>query len=309
VSETQGELKVLVATPAYGGRVFRGFHESITQMIIAFGREFPFVEFQSRVIDVPVLSTARNILASIVLDDPSFTHLLFVDADMAFSPRLIARMLAFRKPIVGTIYPEKKVDYDAFRIALKQEQRSTMQAMLVAGAYVCGAEMDWRGAPDGVMELKIVDGFAPTRLSGTGIMLIERDVLVRMREALPHLWVPEPAPEIRGWGLLHGGLLQCFESVANVQGYFVSEDIAFCLRWVQDMGGEIWAAVDEAIVHSGPTRYQGCFEVRMKSSGNIRMVSRSRHGGGEDWYSELLGGRPGVGLELRRRRQESPDRR
>ncbi|TBW33505.1 hypothetical protein EYW49_20225 [Siculibacillus lacustris] len=280
-------MKVLIATPAYGGKVFRGFHESVTQTVLAFGRQFPFVAFEHRLIDVPVLATARNILASLVLADESFTHLLFVDADMAFSPKLIARMLAFRKPVVGSIYPEKKIDFDVLRVAMKQTQRTSLQALLTSAPYVCGAEVVWGEAADGVTELEVRDGFVRTRLSGTGVMLIEREVLVRIRDAMPDLWIAEPAAQIRAWGLAEGGLLQCFDSVVNSVGYFVSEDIAFCLRW-GELGGEIWAAVDEAIVHSGSARYYGRFDVRLKASNNLVIKERSRHGGGADWFRARL---------------------
>ncbi|MER2606626.1 MAG: hypothetical protein ABTQ29_12390 [Siculibacillus sp.] len=281
-------MKILIATPAYRDQVMRGYHETVCELITLFAARFPFVEFEQKIIDVPLLTTARNILASIVLDDPSFTHLLFIDADMAFSPMLVARMLAFRKPVIGAFYPEKKVHWARLAAAMTPE-RTTVQARLIASSYVCGGNEISEIRSSGQVVTRVVDGFVRAHACGAGAMLIERQVFERLREVHPELWVEAPGEQIRAWGLERGGLLQCFDGRLNEQGYHVSEDVAFCLRWT-DVGGEIWAAVDEAIVHSGSTRFQGHALIHLKGEKGLRMrdVRRRSRGASDRWYVRAL---------------------
>ena len=281
-------MKILIATPAYRDQVLRGYHETIAQMVSIFAERFPFVTFEQRLIDVPLLTTARNILASIVLADESYSHLLFVDADMAFSPLLVARMLRLSKPVVGVFYPEKRIDWERLGKAMTPE-RSTLQARLVAAGYVCQGEEISEIYDDGRKVTRVVDGFVRAHLCGAGVLLIERRVLETLRETNPELWIAEPGEQIRRWGLEQGGLLQCFDTRVNEAGFMVGEDVAFCLRWTET-GGEIWTAVDEAVVHSGTTRCPGHALVALASDPKltVRMVDRRGKGRDDAWYRRVL---------------------
>ena len=69
----------------------------------------------------------------------------------------------------------------------------------------------------------------------------------------------------------------------------VGEDIAFCHRWRQ-IGGEIWAVVDEAIVHQGVARYQGHALIALKSDPayRVRGVQKRSRGRDDPWYLRAL---------------------
>src|SRR5262245_56036156 len=107
-------MKILLATPAHGGQVCVGYHESIVNTLMFFKTEYPGIVFEPKIISVALLPVARDILASIVLNDPSYTHLLFIDADMGFKPELIAKLIAFQEDVAGVIAPKRKFDYAAF---------------------------------------------------------------------------------------------------------------------------------------------------------------------------------------------------
>ena len=128
-------MKVLIATPVYGDTVSSGYHSSILDTIGFFAREFPHIEFVHAVRSTSFFPQVRNILASDVLDDPSFTHLLLIDPDMGFGPALVAKMLALGQPVVSAIYPEKKRDFDGFRRVL-QGGAKPVQAELASMEYV-----------------------------------------------------------------------------------------------------------------------------------------------------------------------------
>ena len=282
--------KILIATPAYGDMVHRGYHESIAGMVSAFALAAPGIVFEQKVVNIPVLSMARNILVSLVLDDPSYTHLLFVDADMAFSPSLVAKMLQSGRPFVACVYPEKQTHWKELGETLADPEVPTMQARLIASSYVCAEAVMEKVFPDGRHLIEVVDGMVEFGLVGTGVMLISREALLALREGYANLWVEEPAEEVRERGLTEGGLLRCFDTFVNEDGYMVGEDIAFCHRWRQ-IGGQIWAVVDEAIVHQGVARYQGHALIALKSDPALRVrgVQKRSRGRDDPWYLRALG--------------------
>ena len=255
-------MKILLATPAHGGMVCLGYHQSILSTHAFFRAEFPGIQFEDRSIVYSVLSISRNILASMVLNDTSFSHLLFVDSDMGFSPSLIAKMIAFQKPVVGCIYPMRKFNYDWFH-ASGFVHKDPMMARMLANDYVGGnGALITTAGPKGERQPQLVDGFVKVSYAGTGIMLIQRDVLQAIKDRFPELWVAKPSEMYRQHGL-KGGLLQCFDSVQGADGLFPGEDIAFCRRWVEGCGGEIWSCVDEAIMHIGQENFIGHYLLKM----------------------------------------------
>jgi hypothetical protein len=255
-------MKILLGSPVHGGMVCLGYHEAILRTLIFFGREYPGITFGIRTVVSSMLPFARNILASMALNE-SFSHLLFVDSDMGFSPTLIAKMIALQKPVVGCICPKKAFNYEWFH-ASAATYENPMVARLLANDYIGGqsaviAEL----GPDGQRTACLVDGFVRVQYAGTGIMLIHRDVFVAIKERYPELWVEDPGEKYRSFGL-HGGLLQCFDAVQGPDGIFPGEDIAFCRRWVDGCGGDIWASVDETIVHIGQENFLGQYLLKLQ---------------------------------------------
>lgn len=259
-------MKILLATPAYGGLVHTGYHESVLSTVSYFQREFPGFEFVSSILSLSLISTARNVLASQVLADESFTHILFIDADMGFGPSLVARMLARNKPVVGIVAPQRRLDYEAYHQARARTDNQLL-ARVIANGYVAGddAVMVEQGS-DGRRVVTVVDGFVRVSHTGTGIMLIQRGVLEAMRDYYPGLYLAEPPAHVRALGVPRGGYLQCFEPARDQHGLALGEDVSFCLRWTREMGGEIWANVDEAIIHTGSDHYAGQYLSRLEHS-------------------------------------------
>jgi hypothetical protein len=269
-------MKVLIATPVYGDTISTGCHLSILETIGFFAREFPHIEFQSRVLSTSFFPHARNALVSQFLNDESYSHLLFVDSDMGFTPELVAKMLAFGKPVVGAIYPEKSRSFDAFR-RLLQSDSNTMRAQLASVDYVYGGDalVTTKGR-DGVEEIEVIDGFVRVTRAGTGILLVAREAAEKIRDRFPELWTAEPTDWVRSTGHMSGGLLQCFAVIPSDDGVEIGADIAFSKRWVEGCGGEIWSCVDEAIIRTGSENYVGQFlgHLKVTETSERRVVER-----------------------------------
>lgn len=57
-----------------------------------------------------LITRARNTLVQLFMDG-DYTHLLFIDADLAFNPESVLRMVDFNKDVVTGVYPRKTIDW------------------------------------------------------------------------------------------------------------------------------------------------------------------------------------------------------
>lgn len=260
-------MKILLGTPVHGGLVCLGYHEAVIRMLAFFRENFPTVQFENRSPVSSMVTFARNLLASMVLNDKSFSHLLFIDSDMVFSPTLIAKMIAFNKPVVGCLCPMKTFDYAWFH-ASGVVHENPLIARLLANNFVAGGGLITTKGPNGEARPELVDGFVRATYGGTGIMLIQRDVFEQIRQRFPELWVEKTDTAYRAFGL-QGGVLQCFETIAAENGIYNGEDVSFCHRWVNGCGGEIWCCVDEIIGHIGQETYLGQYIVKMQKGESL----------------------------------------
>jgi hypothetical protein len=261
-------MKILLATPAHGGQVTTTYCDTVVAMLDHFADRHPQIRFEHKFLSLSLLPFMRNVFANLVLQDESFTHLLFVDADMGFAPSLIEHMIAADKPLVGAIYPHRRFDLDKF-YSLADGIADPAIAQLVAIDYVSAGSIELvdgisrDGEPHPASNL-VTDGpCVRVRDVGAGVMLIRRDVFERIKERCPQLWCEAIADTYAKFGL-KGGVLQCFEPMPDERGHYCGEDIAFCRRWVEGCGGEIWAVVTETITHVGRETFVGNFLTKLQ---------------------------------------------
>lgn len=250
-------MKILIGTPIYDSQVLARYHGSILGLLSRFRSLHPDIAFENCLIDGTLVARARNGIASLFLANESLTHLLFVDADMGFHPDLIRKMLAFNAPIVGVVYPRRQQD-PARIVTVAREVSDPALCGPIAQSYV--GEEDLLRDDTGAL---VVDrGFIRMKRLGTGIMLIQRSALERMKQAYPDL-VVQAERMYRTMGL-EGDVFQAFESFPGPDGVYYSEDYAFCQRWVDGCNGELWAVVDETIFHVGRQEFAGNYLAKLR---------------------------------------------
>tara|TARA_B100000401_G_scaffold163730_1_gene109409 strand:- start:9781 stop:10440 length:660 start_codon:yes stop_codon:yes gene_type:complete len=99
-------MKILIATPAYGSQVYTQYTESLVATCLML--KSLNIEFEIRFIGNQIVTRARNMLSYIFLKDESFTHLLFVDADVCWNPLDVKKLLEHDLECVIGVYPNKK---------------------------------------------------------------------------------------------------------------------------------------------------------------------------------------------------------
>jgi hypothetical protein len=239
-------IHLVVATPCFGGQVSSIYASSIFALQRAL-RAKSNVDFKVQLRDGDALITrARANLVTLFLDDPAATHLLFVDADIGFTPEQVFRLIESGADVVAGVYPIKRVNWDKARRALEANLPNVPAASL---DYVLEIEN-----PDQVV---VVNGFARVRYAGTGFLMIRRPVLEAMCAhpdyASLRFFREHSLDALAG----SPNRFALFESMIDqATGTYLSEDFAFCKRWT-DIGGEIWADLNSRLDHVGPSVFHG----------------------------------------------------
>ena len=237
-------VHLVVATPCFGGQVSSIYAGSIFALQRAVQR-MSNVDLKVLLRDGDALITrARANLVTMFLDDPAATHLLFVDADIGFTPDQVFRLVESGADVVAGIYPIKRVNWDKAGRALAANRPDVSSAAL---DYVF--EID---DPDCIA---VVNGFTRIRYAGTGFLMIRRHVLEQMcrRYAELQFFREHSHDELVG-SRNRFALFECM--IDERTGTYLSEDFAFCKRWT-DIGGEIWGDLQSRLDHVGPSVFHG----------------------------------------------------
>ncbi|MDB5496581.1 MAG: hypothetical protein JWP28_612 [Phenylobacterium sp.] len=254
MSELAGEmvlpsntLHLVVATPCYGGVVTQRYMQSVCGLMLAATHDNVTVTLELLGND-SMITRARNSLVATTLDNSDATHLMFIDADIGFSPAQVGRMLRFDRDVVAGMYPLKIVHYDA-----------GVFDRVEAGEALETAQIRYVGALVAERERRQEQGFVTAEFAGTGFMLIKRAALEKMIQAYPHLQYSAVHDRAQPRASAHQYAL--FEGMIDPDnGDYLSED-AFCRRW-RDIGGEVWLDTRSKLMHIGPREFVGDAELR-----------------------------------------------
>ncbi len=156
-------------------------------------------------------------------------YILFIDADMGFPPDLVTDMMLFDEPLVGAIYPQRKLP------------------------------LSWAGSGTGQPQTERRGNFMLVEGAGMGCTLIRRDLVDKMVEKFPELIDTRLSLHPAGETLRQAGttrLLRLFEKMDIAERGVVSEDLSFSIRAAQ-CGVKTWAAIGYRMNHVGPYDYGG----------------------------------------------------
>ena len=90
--------KIFIGTPCYGGMITADYFKSCMQLVaLAASKK---IELQFATIgNESLITRARNTIVQLFMDH-DYTHLMFIDADLAFNPESVIRMIEFDKDVV-----------------------------------------------------------------------------------------------------------------------------------------------------------------------------------------------------------------
>ena len=235
---------IFIATPCYGGVVTQGYMQSVCALMAAapgagIGLTLALLGQDA------LITRCRNTLTSHFLSAPQATHILFVDADIAFEPENVFRLMAAGKPVAAGVYPLKAHYWD-----------SLCQERLLQGEAIETAALHYVGKLEPKERLNRDGDFATAVYAGTGFMLIERAAIEQMQDAYPETRYGSIDAYASGNHAAPGGyaLFDCI--IDSSTGTYMSEDFTFCSRW-RRLGGQIWLDICASLTHSGPSDFKG----------------------------------------------------
>jgi glycosyltransferase involved in cell wall biosynthesis len=210
---------VLIATPSHSGDVSCSYATSLLGTIATLGVQHGLSCSPFFLMGNAVISYARALCVHKFMECGA-DYLLFIDADLGWSPEGAAALVKSPHEFVAGVYPAKVV----------QENKVFMTRGLRETATKNYLETD--GVPGGFMRLK-------------------RSVIEKMIEAYPETKVTyrKGSPQAKDVYLL-------FENMV-VDGEPLGEDYAFCERW-RRIGGKIFVDPGLPFAHFGRGEWRGC---------------------------------------------------
>ncbi|MHC1788777.1 hypothetical protein [Solidesulfovibrio sp.] len=246
---------LVIGTPCFGGVVTVPYMLSVLALKDLLNRaKIPFRLLTP--CHESLITRARNSIANAFLRDEAATHLLFIDADIEFDPRMVTRLLGADKDVVCGVYPVKGLDLS--RVMGQPAGTPVPVAEAVSLDYAVkvkpGCTVDEQG-------------FLEVEYAATGFMCIRRAVLTRLAEAYPELLyrfacTNEAAAENYAF----------FDTLIDPGSRnYLPEDYAFCKRW-HDIGGQVHVSVLGRYAHIGTRPYNGDFAAYLTRCG-VRKTS------------------------------------
>lgn len=221
VIESLQTSHVHYCTPCYGGQINEGTFSSYLRLGMLMTKyDIPFTV--DTLINESLVSRARNSMVAKFLANEKATHLMFIDADINFNPEAVLRMVLHNKGVVCGAYPMKSVP----------------------SRYVLNT------VKDAVHEPPLYE----VSSSGTGFMLIKREVILNLIQAMPHLKYKDSV----GLGKQYEPYMYAlFDTMIDEHQHYLSEDWTFCKRVREILRQRIWVDTGIQLDHIGYHKFQG----------------------------------------------------
>ena len=255
--------KIFIGTPCYGGMITADYFKSCMQLVALAATKKIELQFGT-IGNESLITRARNTLVQLFMDG-NYTHLLFVDADIAFNPESVIRMLEFDKDVVTGVYPRKTIDWIKVKQRLKKNPEMPENELLAAALQYNLSVKN----PD---RIEVQKGFIEVVDGATGFMLIKRNVFERMATAYPELkFIPDQHinqshekefnyHKTSDWNYTF------FDTMIEPETRrYLSEDYAFCRLW-QNMGGKIYSDILSGMTHYGNYSFKGNVSTQFKGA-------------------------------------------
>ena len=243
------ETHIFIAAPCYGCKMSIKFLTSLLRLesfclVHGIRLTFEFIGNES------LISRGRCILAERAMRSNA-THLLFIDADIAFDVVTVLRLVAFNAPVTAGIYAKKGLDFNnVVSAGAAAVENGTVTDPVKLGAKLADAALGFNiNLVQGKSSHDVRNGFIEVLDAATGMMMIRMDSLRTLREIYyDDLRVANDIPSSRDAMPEYVALFETF--ICPETRRFLSEDYAFC-RKCQENGMRVFADLTAPLVHVG----------------------------------------------------------
>jgi len=216
-----------------------------------------------------LVTQGRNLCVSSFLNaDHKYTHLLFIDADINFTPESIFEMIALDREVIAIPYPMKTINWDKIdRLSKEIKYKNATELSTLGFTYpIKVADTSNIIVQNNVIEVT----HAPT-----GCMLIKRQVFDKMIEKYPDLEINQPTI-LNGEETKNKNLYNFFDTLHDpVTKKYYGEDFGFCQKWT-DIGGKCYCYINRFITHVGEYQYSGRFRDELNYMTKIDELDKNK---------------------------------
>lgn len=213
-------MKVFIATPAYDGRVCDGYTQALKASMahlaeLGIGCQWETLD------GCCYVQIARNKLVRTFLESDC-TDLVFIDADVEWTPDGLVDLLSHPAQIVSGAYPTKEHD-ERYPVWLKTGEAGRPELAGLSGLLEC-----WQAA--------------------TGFMRIHRSAFLAMQK---HFGEELEVDEYDFTGSKKTGGFSNFFDTSKRGRVWIGEDVAFCRAWTMEMGRPMFIDPGIKLTHWG----------------------------------------------------------
>jgi hypothetical protein len=255
---------LLIAIPCYGGMGYADFFMSVFSLCQELAKYK--IEHEVKLIqNESLISRARNGFVAMFMDNIKYSKLLFLDADLIFTPETIIRMLKQNKALVGAIYPKKNINWNKVKHFSNKVDTTELEMRATDLNY----NFKYYESETGKSQIKIVNGFAEVNDLATGCMLIDKRAMTIIINKFR-----QTKYENHCYGY---GNSNCFydlfqTGVVEQDGkrIYLSEDYMFC-HLARQCNIELWADTTATLVHIGRCNYVGNLGMILQDSSGEKL--------------------------------------
>jgi hypothetical protein len=218
-SEQNQPAHVLIATPAYGCIVHTDYLHSVIGIMDEANRN-GFLVTVVTIGNNSLITHARNDLISFFVQEPQFTHMLFLDADIGLPRGSLTKLLSRNVGVIGVPIPLKGFSPNGEPV------------------ITCG-------------KIFMMDdsGLASVEYINTAVLLIEKHIAEKICK-LSNTYHSNPA--FRRGGQLTETSWDVFRvGTGLIPEWYLPEDFYFCYRLRMELGVEIYADFSIPVSHCG----------------------------------------------------------
>lgn len=198
------------------------------------------MQMQSRfIINDPLLINARNLLVANFLQT-DYTHFLFVDADIGFSPNDVTSMIEADVDVIAGTYPMKVVNW-------ARVHRAAIDGAKPRDLHKYSAFHTFRPIKDETQEIPLDRPYEVAHVA-TGFMLIKRSVFECLSsKVVDYEYIHPKDPPVR---------VKKYFDTQVIDGVLYGEDSAFC-KLARENGIRVYLAPWVCLPHAGTFSFDG----------------------------------------------------
>ena len=208
-------------TPCYGGNILEpcfGSYMRFAMLAMKYGINFSV----DTMVNESLIPRGRNNLVSKFLANKHATHLMWIDADIRWDAEAVLKMVLYNAGVVCGLYPMKGIPI----------------------RYVLNT------LPGG----RRIGPLLEVSTSGTGFMLIQRNIIEKLIEAMPETKYKD---SLNLGEQYEPHMYALFDTMIDEHGHYLSEDWTFCKRVREKLSIPIWVDTEIKLDHCGTYNFPG----------------------------------------------------